>query len=676
MSYTAPETPVVQLSQNDEVEGGPAPMYAGPDSATNFVTDETSRQWVEQNVVSLVQYARDDGASQRDEWSKIRRMANLVRDETAAYQGQSEAYLPVYQKALETQVANLSQGLFPSDSYLDLECADPALEANTQANKVWMMHQLERSAKLRAEIKPFLRSLKNYGLGVAKLWWERPATPIKRSKLARTPGIEQLLYNYGNAQPWTCEGARFKARSVFSWYVWPTTVCSVDEASLVFEDIQVSQQFINQMAAKGIWKNTEDISSGTDLDANTALQETLSEVRGSSTTAADANRGELGTWRMVTECWTRMPVPKALYTPNETPGDPVPVKIVLAGGVVLEIRRNPFWHQKPPYVIQKMNENADIFATTGMGRGFLSLQGLINDFVNQTNDNGIYGLNPIIKRNPNLMVGPMLPLKPGRTYDVTDPSGIVFDRPPIEQMQYGLMILNQLITYANDFNGVPSVLQGSGAKGGAKTATGAQILQGNVKGEMQDMVEEIELRVLEPVMEMIHSLGQQYEAAERYFTISGGEKIQFNRTMLEGEYLWKWVASSQAVNRQMRAQQSTSFAQLTASLQPLLQAQGKMFDPEPLLRRIYEDGLGMRNFDRIIKAMPMAPPGIPGMGGPPGAPPGAGGPPAPQDPRSAVDQAGGGGEATEMVPGEGEALGEVRAEANANSAILGALGGG
>jgi hypothetical protein len=210
------------------------------------------------------------------------------------------------------------------------------------------------------------------------------------------------------------------------------------------------------------------------------------------------------------------------------------------------------------------------------------------------------------------------------------------------------------------------VLQGSGAKGGAKTATGSQILQSNVKGELQDQIEDIELRVLMPLMDMIHSLGQQYETAERFLAITGGEKMQFTRDMLEGEYLWKWVASSQASNQQMRTQQSIGFAQLAASMVPLLQQQGQMFDPAPLLRRIYEDGLGQRNFDRIIKQAPMMP-GMPGM--PPG---GSGGTPpeAPGDrPRSAVEQAPGG--SGEMAPGEGEAFGEVRSQADDMAAMLG-----
>lgn len=671
MSY-APETPIVMTSSNDEVQAGQ--LVAAPDSTTNFADKQESKDWLRDNVLGLLTTVRDDRFVQHQEWGKIRRMANLVKDDTQCYVGQSDAYLPVYKKALETKVSHISRGLFPTDTYIDVSSPDPQFELSVPGVKAWMMHQMERSAKLRSELKPFLRSLNNYGLGVAKVWWEKPVNPIKTSRMTKLPDIAQMLYTYGDAQPWTTEGARFKARSVFSWYIWPTTVNSIEEASLVFEDIQVSKQFVLDMGKKGIWKNVEQIwqTTNNENQAN-AVQEQLSEVTGSAQTAIDVRQGDLASWVIITECWLRMPVPAHLYAKNEEVGCAVPVKAIFSGGQLIEVRRNPFWHQKPPYVMQRLNEDSDSFYTVGMGRTMQGVQGLINDFINQTNDNGIYGLNPILKVNPNLIVGPLEPLAPGRMFYLTDPKGMEFDRPPIEQMQYGIMITNQLITYANDMGGSPAVLQGSGAQGGAKTATGSQILQGNVKGELQDLIEDIELRVLMPAMDMIHSLGQQYESAERWLAIAGGEKLQFKRDMLQGEFTWKWVASSQAVNQAQRASQSMQFLQAATSPQvmQLLQMQGKIINPEPLLRRIYEDGLGQRNFDRVVTAMPMQP-GM-GMGMPPG--PGAGPPGQPPgaDPRSAVEQAPGGTD--QMVPGEGEAFGAVREGADEMAAMMGAQGG-
>lgn len=676
MSYNAPETPLVSLNTQDEVGADVAgQLYAFPDSDKNFCDDVKVKQWIDANLTPLINFVRDDARPQQEEWARVRRMAALVREEENSYQGMSNIFLPVYSKVLETKVSHLCDALFPTETYLDATAIEPEFEAATPAAKAWMYYQLEKASKIRAEFKPFLRSFLNYGLGVAKVFWNQKPKDAKTARMLRLPELSDLLYTYDGSKPWSCVGSRFKPRSVFSWYAWPTTINSLDEASLVFEDIQVSAQFANEMHRAGHWKNIQAVKDNADeMAVSPYLESQLREVHTSGNTAVNTQMGDLATWSIVTECWLLMPVPDSLYTPNETKGVPVPVKVTMAGGVCIEARRNPFWHQKVPYVMARLNENTDSFYTVGMGRALEGAQQLANDFVNQTNDNATYGLNPVAKMNPNVMIGDAEPIEPGRVYSMTDPNGLVFDRPPIEQMQYGQMWLNQMITFINDFSGAPALLQGSGAKGGAKTATGSQILQSNVKGELQSLVKDIELRVLEPLLLMIHSLGQQYESAQRYFAISGGEKIQFTRADLEGEFVWNWVASSQAVNQQMRAQQSIQFAQLAAQMVPLMQAQGKIFDPIPLLRQVWESGLGNRNFDALIKPAPMGPPGMPGMG-----PPGQETQESPEEmpggePRSAVEQAPGG--SGEMAPGEGEAFNEVRAGADEMAATQGAMYGG
>jgi hypothetical protein len=98
-----------------------------------------------------------------------------------------------------------------------------------------------------------------------------------------------------------------------------------------------------------------------------------------------------------------------------------------------------------------------------------------------------------------------------------------------------------------------------------------------------------------------------------------------------------------------------------------LQRNGYNFDPAPLLRRIFTDGLGFRGFEQVVKKMDpgqMAAMGG-GMGGPPGAAPQ--GPPAPTGidrVRSALEQVTGQENAPDMVPGEGEEFMQVRANAD------------
>jgi hypothetical protein len=684
MTSFAPETPFHAAGLKDEAN---APLTQVPDSITNFADDDDAVRYVQQHIVPLVIYVRDDGAAIRQEWGDIRRMLLMQHDTNQTYKGMSNGYLPVYARAHETRVGHVSKGLFPTDEYIEVKNRsgniDPKL-ARAQADvlKAWMQYQFEKQMRFRSTVKPFLRQLYNYGISVGKVWYEKPLKPLKQGRTTRLPTIDQLLMDYG-ANTRACEGVRFKTRSMFSWFMWPPTVTDMKEATLVFEDIQMSKQYIEEIGKSQGWKNLElAIWAPQPSNVNSDMQELMQDMRGSPSTAVDSQRmGDKAHWVYLTEAYFTMPVPPALYRANEEPGSHVPVQVLLAGNVPVLIRRNPFWFQHAPYVVQKLNDTPDSFYGTGMGRLGKSLQHLANDFMNQTNDNATYGMNPVVIINPNLIVGPIEPIAPGRVWHMTDPSGIKFDRPPIEQMQYGMQLVSQLQSQMNDLLGAPPIMQGSNAKGNARTATGAQLLQKNVSTDLDNEIEDIELDVLVPLMEMAHVLGQQYQDKELQVATAGG-LITVQPGDLTGEFAFAWLASSQAASQQMRSQQAMQLLQVVLPMVPLLMQQGYVFDPTPLIRTIAKEGMGFRDFDDVLKQVgpnmmelqvqmqgQMGQPGAPGA---PSGPGGPGGPPPPgagADGRSAVEQAPGGGE--EMQEGEGQAFGEVRQNADALAGMMG-----
>src|SRR6202012_4223415 len=97
------------------------------------------------------------------------------------------------------------------------------------------------------------------------------------------------------------------------------------------------------------------------------------------------------------------------------------------------VGRNPFWHQRPPYLYARMNVEPGFFYGYGFGRVVRGLQYLTNDFANQTNDVGIIGLNPYTLVNTSMLAGPLRPLKPGAAIETTNVNEAVkWDRPPVE----------------------------------------------------------------------------------------------------------------------------------------------------------------------------------------------------------------------------------------------------
>lgn len=669
MSQNAPETPLVSTGPADEAEA----LFI-PSATENFADDKTAKAWIEDNLLPLISDAESMGTEQRAEWSAIREMLYLRHAADRGYKGESDAFLPIYAKASDTRTSHMSRALFPTDQVVDVVKEDSDVDdmGDEETVKAWMQYQIEREAKLRLNMKKFLRQLNDYGFSVAKVYWHKPQEADKEVRLQKVLAAG----TYGNLSAANCEGARFLTRDVFGFYMWPTTVDDAQQASLVFETMPISKQDADLRFKNGTWKNESEAGfPDTSAEYEQDLQQNVDLVTGEGSTPVNsASRGELGTWGYVKECWFRMPVPAKLYGPGEVKGSPVPVKVVLVNGIPVEATRNPFWHQRTPYVTHALNQRPASAYGVGLGRMGLELQTLINDTANQTQDNVTYGLNPMLIVNPNQLVGNAnVVIKPGGVINTLEPAnGVKWDRPPVEQMQYGNQQLNTLVSFMNDLLGTPPILQGTGSKGSGKTATGSQILQNNVKSDMQDVIEDVELAVLIPTMEMVYMLGQQYEKDERWIAIAGQPPIRFTRDAFLGQFKFRWLASSQTANQQVRAQQAMMFMQMLPGVLPLLQAQGKMVNPEPLMKLIYSTLIGGRDFDKIVVPLPMPP--MMGMPGAPAPVPGEENNPGGDRARSAVEQAPGG--SGEVAPGEAEDFMNVRAGADEMAGFAGAMGGG
>ena len=644
-------------------------------SPRNFADDQSVRLWVEQNLLPVIAEARSDRRTLEEEWREIRRMVLMEHDGNQKYIGRSNAYIPAYAKARDTLVSSMSRALFPSDDYLDVRLRTEKGMEESKVAKDYIQYEFEKQARVRSNIKEFIGQFVDYGLSVAKAWYE-PGNSYRQLRAVRGPKTGDIAGDLlvERKTPLSTAGARFSTRNVFYWYVWPTTVTTVDEASLVFEDIDVTLQDAKRLDASGVWKNIREANEafGTDSDHEFNLNQQQTEMMGvpSNPKQGGATSSELSRTLTAVECWLDMPVPDADYSDDEERGSPVPCKVTVIGGVIVEARRNPFWHQKKPYLVNRMRTAPGSFYPKGAGAMGRFLQYLVNDFSNQLNDNGTYALNPIAIVNPNVLAGPLPPIKPGVTIKTHDPANAVrFERPPVEQLQHGLMLVNTYLSALQDMVGAPPILQGLNAGKGARTATSAQILQRNASNPIQDVVEDMENDVLVPFMHMIWSFGNQYRTSPLVDELNGSV-ISVSPDDLMGDAVMKFLASSQAVNQQQRAQQAMTLLQILPPLMPLLQMQGKTVDPTPLLQRIYSDGFGFRNFETVIKDAPMQPPGMPGVGGPaagaPGAPPGMGGGNAGD---SAIP------ESNESVAGEGEDFANVRDEADGLAAMLGSLGG-
>ncbi len=635
----------------------------------NLAEDDKVKNYIADNIVGLIMQIRLDRLNLDEEWQEVRRMEMLKHDSGQKYIGKSNVYMPVYNRILNTLTSNLSRGLFPSDEYMDVFDRSEKDQNRAKNVKAYMKWEFERVGKVRQNIKPFLRQFVNYGNSVLKFWYNKNTR--YEGRLSSPASVARFLRPAGRFNKLCMDGLAVSTRSMFNWYIYPLTCAGLEDATLVFEDVNTPRMYIEKMGKEKQWVNIEAAMTAYDAYADAARIDQLSD---SADIYENASRtyGPLGEVRTITECWTFMPLPPDQYLPDEDKNCPLPVRIILAAGVPVEVTRNPFWHQRAPYLLGKQNTAPGLVYGIGFGRAVRAMQLLSNDFMNQVNDCAMYTLNPVIKANPTKLAGPLRPLSPGVVWYMTEMDGVEFARPEAELIQYGMTMVNTVVGMAQDFGGAPPVLQGSGASKGAKTATGAQILQRNAMAPLQDVVEDLELDVMIPLLHGAWVNAQQYRE-EDIMTMVGGEPLKVSPDQLAIDAEFIWAASSQAANQQQRAQQAMQLIQAVANpaVMQSLASQGMVVDFESIIERIYSDGMGFRNFKDFIKPAQVmqGQPGMPGPGQMPGVQAEQG-----DRLRSALDQVGGAGQ--EMVPGEGGDFMEMRAGADDMAALAGGNNGG
>ena len=628
----------------------------------NYADNEQMVRFIQHELIPVLDETRSQRSELEDEWLDIGKMAQMKHGSGRRYFGRSDAVLPIYRRERDKLVSMLSKGLFPSDDYFDVVDRRTGNADAAKPVKFYMQWELERNARLRALIKPFLYNYVDYGTSVFKFWYKKELVAQGRRDPTgiKIPGLESIQ----SFKRVSREGIAVSPRKLNYWYIYPWTVESIDDAQVIFEDIDVSAEYMRKMDRLGRWKNVEKAINNYNVSEHAAKRQEMLASRGLPDISNHVS--DMALAPTITEVWTFAKLPRGEYMEWENTDDPVPVRIVLAGDVILEARRNPFFHQRPPFAVSRSNWEPGVFYGSGMGTTMKALQLLSTDFMNQTNDNGILALNPIALINPGLMQGPPRPFAPGVPWLVSDVDKAVrFERPPMEQVSMGISMANMLIGMAQESSSAPP--DQSTKSRGSRTATGMQILQRNAAIPLQDSVEDIELDTMVPIL-----MGSWHNAVQfrdqQVMAAVAGQQMVIDPEMLAIDADFQWMASSQTANNQVRSQQAMSLIQMLVPLVPMFMQQGYVVDFAPLVKKVYSEGFGFRNFDQFIRRAAASPMGPPQPGQMPGVQAEQG-----DRMRSALEQVGGAG-SVEAQPGEAEDFMEVRAGADDMAGEMGQMG--
>lgn len=655
----------IDAIEHDEGTFGAAEPRFDLPPVTNYATNEDVKKQVDAFVNPVMEWTRTNRVALEEEWRSILRMELMLHDKGRKYFGRSDAYIPLYAKALQTTTSALSRALFPSDDYMDVAAMRDEDAERAKSVKAYLKWEFEKVAGVRRNIKPFLRQLSNFGNSVIKYWYHKRCVYEGRNKRRKLVNGKEITVPGFTAMNY--DGLRISPRNMLYWYIYPTTAESMDDATVVFEDMDVPRAVVQEKVRSGEWLS-DALNASIPPNHQINQYDLHTNAFGlvpPSTPILGGN--SLGDVLVLTELYTYLKLPNDAYVDGEEKGCPVPVKLVMAGYTCVSCIRNPFFHQKPPYLFSRTNVTPGMVYGYWSGRLCRSPQYLVNDFANQTNDVGVMGMNPIVIYNPGTQRGP-ISIFPGAKWANTDTrDGIRFDRPPVELSQYGMQFMSQYSGMMQDFAGAPPILQGTNTGKAAKTATGAQILQRNAQQPLQDVVEDIELEAMVPLLYGTWLNAQQYREAKVMARVAG-ESIEVSPEDLAIDCDLTWSASSQAVQQAQRAQSAIQLLQAVMPFAQYINQIGYTIDPVPLIKKVATDGFGFRGMDKFITgSIKVGQGGVPGQPLP-NTPPGGMSPEQQDNIRSALEQI---GVHDDMVPGEGEDFASVRDNADSIAGMAG-----
>lgn len=622
----------------------PIAVEAKIPAAKNYADVKELANLCESDLYGIITRTKDRRRLLEDEWLAIQRMSTLTHDGGQKYKGRSNVYMPNYANARAVMASQLSRGLFPSDDYMDVEAQSAQGYEAAEQVKSALKYELECNAKVRQHIKPALLQLVDHGNMVIKYWYRTGNEFVGKKQKDGAAAFKER----------PAKGLAISARSIFNVIVYPETAEDENDVLVTAEYMEIDRNYAIALGKGKRWINMEralasgNINSAEGEHQYSRDQSLMDQAKiAGMMEQVDTSDGRkpIAQLVMCVEAYANLRLPGDAYVEGEDKTLPVPARVTFLGGVVVEIVRNTNYDQKTPYLWARQGVIPGSFYGSWAGRRARHLQYLINDIANQTNDTGIMGLNPFMVVDTNLLTGPLMPYAPGRVFHTRDvKNAIAFQHPPMEPIQYGHQMLGLHAGALADGVGAPPVLQGVGKSG--ETATGQSILQRNALNPLQDVVEDIEAQVMQPLMERAWRLTVQFGDRAVSIQMPDGSIKQLGVGDLdEFDYNFKFLSSSQAANQQARAMNAIQVLQMLPGIAQLQAATGTISDPAYVLRKLAAD-FGWRQVDQFIKPMPMMGP----MGAPGQAPPEQGG----GAPQQEAPEAARGSEQNAPIPGAQE----------------------
>ena len=576
----------------------------------NFADDFHVRDRIETWLPAKLTQIRNQRENMELEWLDHYRMWAVEHDENHGYDGRAQLFVPEVRKNVEAQARQLTESAFPREDFLDVVPGKSGTFEGANAQHAMRMWQVRQSG-LRLKFHVFNRQLAMLGTAVAYVPWHSHKEKVfrkaldKSKKKIKTIREEVEIYN----------GPDFVPVDLFKWY--PINARKADIADEgCFEDKVLNRQQVMAEAKEGNIADVEGVlSTNSEAFGMEELQRDVQRMEdmglhigpggyaGIATVPESQDTKTSDSTFMKTVVYSRMVIPE-MAEDGEDPESPIPVKIVLYNNkTVTEIRRNEFFHQRPPYLVGKyILPNPDNFYGEGMPKATRYMQYELNTKAEQVMDSATLALNPLAIIDP-AAVGQTsdFNIEPGAVWFM-NPQGVKFgEMPDVTQTGYAAMsqLRAQMQEYSDRSPALPPQILNN-----QRTATQSNIVNSSLQVDNKTFQMNNEIMVLNPLMEMWESLTDQHVDEDQVIMTLGAhsknwEQKLVSKNMLIGNYRYFWKASSSLQDKAIVAREILDMVKVATAFPPEIFGQLRIDLPE-VYRTLWRDVMQLPDAEKVF----------------------------------------------------------------------------
>ena len=573
----------------------------------NFAEIKSVKERIENYFPNKISTVREQRRTLEDDWMRFFNMWSVEHDEFHTYSGNSRLYVPEVRKNVEAQARQLTESAFPNRNFLDVLPGRTGTKKGAIINKNVRKWQIEQ-AGLRIKFHVFARQQTMLGTSPVYIPWRKETRNVFKHVLGKGASakvrkkVEEVeLFN----------GPDFIPRDLFKWYTLNPTKPDITKDGcfeiFVLNEMDLKKRRNEIVGLRDILEGDMDAFATDELARDVERMENMGIVIGDGGYAGVAelktDESTVDKTFMNTTIFTEINLPEATM-PGEDPNRPVPVMIELFNrqhaGV---IKRNPYFHQSPPYVIGKyIQPNADEFYGQGIPKATQFQQYELNSKAEQAMDSATLALNPLAIIDPGLVdKNTDFVVEPGATW-FASPAGIKLTSiPDVSAAGYQAMgiLRSQMQEYSDRSPALPPQLLGK-----SRTATQSNIVSASLQIDIKSFQEANEIQVLNPSMEMWESLTDQYIEEDQVIMIQGNQSSQWMRALISknaslGRYRYLWKGSTSLQDKSILGRSIIDLLKIVPGLPPEAQARINL-NYEEMLKMLWTEAFLMRDADKLF----------------------------------------------------------------------------